>query len=119
MGHKDPAVRKAYQKEYRKLWYAKNKARIVEKAVKRNKWLREEQRAFLDAYKLEHGCRDCGYNIAAVALDFDHLEDKQYNVSQMGGNSWKRILQEINKCEVVCANCHRIRTQQRRNASVF
>jgi hypothetical protein len=48
-------------------------------------------------------------------LDFDHLRDKKYNVSRMihDGFSWKAIQKEIEKCEVVCANCHRLRTHNR------
>jgi hypothetical protein len=49
-------------------------------------------------------------------LDFDHLGEKSYNVSDAIARvlSWARIELEIAKCEVVCANCHRIRTHERR-----
>jgi hypothetical protein len=48
-------------------------------------------------------------------LDFDHLKDKKYNISRMihDGFSWAAIKKEIAKCEVVCANCHRVRTHNR------
>jgi len=60
------------------------------------------------------GCADCGES-NPIVLDFDHLKDKKYNVSRMihDGFSWKAIKKEIEKCEVVCANCHRIRTHNR------
>lgn len=60
------------------------------------------------------GCADCG-NKNPIVLDFDHLGNKKYNVSRMvhDGMSWKAIKKEIEKCEVVCANCHRIRTHNR------
>lgn len=60
------------------------------------------------------GCVDCGVN-NHIVLDFDHLHDKKYNISRMihDGFSWKAIKKEIEKCEVVCANCHRIRTHIR------
>jgi hypothetical protein len=60
------------------------------------------------------GCTDCGEN-NPIVLDFDHLKDKKYNVSRMihDGFSWRAIKKEIDKCEVVCANCHRIRTYNR------
>jgi len=60
------------------------------------------------------GCVDCGIK-NHIVLDFDHLRDKKYNVSRMihDGFSWKSILKEISKCEVVCSNCHRIRTHLR------
>jgi hypothetical protein len=60
------------------------------------------------------GCVDCGIN-NHIILDFDHLRDKKYNISRMihDGFSWKAIKKEIEKCEIVCANCHRIRTYNR------
>ena len=64
--------------------------------------------------KTASGCVDCGEK-NHIVLDFDHIRDKKYNVSRMihDGFSWKAILREIEKCEVVCANCHRIRTHYR------
>jgi hypothetical protein len=63
------------------------------------------------------GCVDCGIT-NHIMLDFDHLRDKKYNISRMihDGFSWKAIKKEIEKCEVVCANCHRVRTHNRLNA---
>jgi hypothetical protein len=60
------------------------------------------------------GCVDCGEK-NHVVLDFDHLKNKKYNISRMihDGFSWAAIKKEIAKCEVVCANCHRIRTHNR------
>ena len=68
------------------------------------------------AIKLERGCADCGYNQAAAALDFDHLPGtvKVFSIAQASGRTWPTVLEEIAKCEVVCANCHRIRTAKRR-----
>ena len=64
--------------------------------------------------KQASGCVDCGEN-NHIVLDFDHLRDKKYNISQMvhEGFSWVAIMKEVAKCEVVCANCHRIRTHFR------
>jgi L-lysine 2,3-aminomutase len=64
--------------------------------------------------KQASGCVDCGEK-NPIVLDFDHLNDKKYNISRMihDGFSWKAILKEIKKCEVVCANCHRLRTHFR------
>jgi hypothetical protein len=62
-------------------------------------------------------CADCGQYKRASACDFDHLpgSTKRYGVSQMMGMSWATITDEIAKCELVCRNCHRERTHQRRN----
>lgn len=73
-----------------------------------------EQTAQINALKVAAGCTDCGYNAHPAALEFDHiLGGKQANVSALIGYTWVRIQAEIAKCEVVCANCHRIRTVER------
>jgi hypothetical protein len=76
----------------------------------RQVWLLEEVRR-LKAVP----CADCGGEFPAVCMDFDHLDDKVDGVSKLvhRGFSLERILEEIRKCEVVCSNCHRIRTEQR------
>ena len=77
----------------------------------------DELRAYVQAIKLERGCADCGYREHAEALDFDHLpgfvkEHKMASIS--GGAKIEKIHAEIAKCDVVCANCHRVRTARRR-----
>lgn len=62
-------------------------------------------------------CIDCDNNDPRV-LEFDHVRGKKKaNLASMisQGVSWENILKEIAKCEVVCANCHRIRTIKRSN----
>jgi len=76
-------------------------------------------------YKINLGCADCGYNKHPNSLDFDHLDDKKFNIGTSISRKLETILEEIEKCEVVCSNCHRIRTATRRlkvaadNASVL
>lgn len=71
---------------------------------------------YLAAIKVRRGCADCGYRAHPVALDFDHRpgETKRMGVSQARKWSWTAIKTEVEKCDVVCANCHRIRTARRR-----
>lgn len=67
--------------------------------------------------KKERGCVDCGYNEHAVALQFDHVSgNKKASVSNLirSDYAWKTILEEINKCEVRCANCHAVVTAHRK-----
>jgi len=84
--------------------------------VERRKARWAERRAWLNAYKLKRRCADCGYRRHPEALQFDHRDpaSKTFVVSRMIGRSWKLILAEIEKCDVVCANCHAIRTARNR-----
>lgn len=66
-------------------------------------------------------CADCHVKYMPFAMDFDHVRGtKVANLSNMKGRlfSMDKIIEEIAKCEVVCANCHRIRTYNRMQASI-
>jgi hypothetical protein len=82
----------------------------------RDKARAAEKKRALDEYKIKTGCADCGYNIHPAALEFDHLPEfeKSRNVATLMYNSWAKIWAEVAKCEVVCCNCHAIRTMNRR-----
>lgn len=62
-------------------------------------------------------CMDCEGIFPPECMDFDHLRDKVKGVSALAyaGRPWEEIQAEIDKCELVCANCHRIRTRRRAN----
>lgn len=72
-------------------------------------------RARVAEHLSEHPCVDCGED-DLVVLEFDHLRDKEANVSRLvaSGVSWDRVMAEIEKCQVRCANCHRRVTYRRR-----
>lgn len=66
--------------------------------------------------KVARGCADCGYNAHAVALDFDHPPGagKLIGVARAVRNgALPQALREAAKCDVVCANCHRVRSLAR------
>lgn len=66
--------------------------------------------------KEDSGCVDCKENYPHYMLDFDHLPEFKKLGSPteiMHKYSWEKAMQEISKCEIVCANCHKIRTWQR------
>ena len=79
----------------------------------------KERRAMVAAIKLAAGCADCGYKAHPDVLQFDHVPErgtKLFQISTGMGRSWTSILAEIAKCDVVCANCHILRTAVRRGA---
>lgn len=82
---------KQHIRNYYKKVYNKNNKQIVE-------------------YLKTHPCVDCGFSDLR-ALEFDHIKGKKkFTIARGKLNSWKRIFKEIEKCEVRCANCHRIKT---------
>lgn len=79
----------------------------------RNDRVISERQTWLDAYKLERGCQDCGYSVDPRALDLDHRNPatKVGNVSRLLRFApWPVVLEELAKCDVLCANCHRVKT---------
>lgn len=60
-------------------------------------------------------CADCGKTFHPCAMDFDHIYGKEKAVSIIKSRSIDRIIREVAKCELVCANCHRVRTFKRLN----
>ena len=78
----------------------------------------KEIRHRVDKIKLKAGCAICGYNKHPAALSFDHTDPtnkyktksgKKVNIADMvkgGRYAWKTIAEEINKCRVLCMNCH-------------
>lgn len=96
-----------------KKYYNLNSDKHKENVKKRNARIIKEQRIKLHEYiKHNDGCVDCG-NDDPIVLDFDHRDgvEKVNNISNMiGYYKWERIEEELKKCDIRCANCHRIRT---------
>lgn len=75
---------------------------------------RAHHRALLARLK-DAPCTDCGTVLRPEAMDFDHVRgEKLGNVSDLVGSTTEALLAEVAKCELVCANCHRSRTEDRR-----
>lgn len=82
---------------------------------------RKDLLGFISEIKECSPCVDCGEFYPHYVMDWDHLpgETKWMSVSKMSTRcSRESILSEIAKCELVCANCHRERTHQRRDEAV-
>lgn len=99
--------------EYVKQHYSDNKKVYKSRARKSLKEHRLNIRQMILEYLSDKSCVDCGNSDPRV-LDFDHInpKTKHKDVSKMFDSSWETILKEIRKCEVRCANCHRIRTSE-------
>ena len=110
--YSDPEKRKAAYRRY----YNRNKGRQKAWANKRVRALRRS----LDEYKAERQCKRCGFSDWR-ALQFHHRPDtnKLIEVSMAVGRgwSWERILTEIAKCDLICANCHQIEHQSSRRST--
>lgn len=94
-------------------WYLANGEAHRRNVRRRNDQVRRDVRLLLAAYLEEHPCVDCGESDLRV-LDLDH-EDPAGKTAAIGkmivdALSWQRIEEEIAKCSVRCANCHRRRT---------
>lgn len=104
------------KRETQRKWYAKNrKVHYHNTKIKAIERIEENKRRLKD-YLSNKKCTDCDNNDWRV-FEFDHInaDEKRDSVSRMlfGGYSWKTIMKEISKCEIVCANCHRVRTVER------
>ena len=78
-----------------------------------NRVIRLRKQAWVNEQK-NVPCADCHGRFPAICMDLDHVSGtKVMRVSQMVHHSWARLKAEVAKCEVVCANCHRVRTARR------
>jgi len=85
---------------------------------RRERW--RSQAACLDKLR-DRPCQDCGRRFPACAMDFDHRDPaaKRAQVTQMVSRAGlDTILAEAAKCDIVCANCHRLRTYNRRSGTL-
>lgn len=93
----------AYRK-YRREWYYRNKEHAKSKVRTRQVEIKD----WLSDLKSKLKCNRCPETFI-YCLEFHHTDPtkKEISVSQMKGYSKKKILEEIDKCEVLCSNCHR------------
>lgn len=89
-----------------------------EKYLLKNKIKREKIRNYVKNLKSTTPCTDCQVQYPYYVMDFDHLEDKKGLISKIvNSGSMKALEVELKKCELVCANCHRIRSHSRLNST--
>jgi len=87
-----------------------------EKVARRRKKIKE----LAVAYK-GGKCEICGYNRCIAALEFHHKDptQKEFGIASKGyTRSWERVKAELDKCQLVCSNCHReLETLQHENSN--
>ena|SRR3990167_8862150 len=106
MPYADRKKRLEYQRNWNKNYYQRNKLSERKRVVKRKK----EIAKWFEDYKSQLVCKVCGER-TVICLDFHHLDGKTKDFSLGLARNWgwgiKRLKSEIEKCIVLCANCHR------------
>jgi hypothetical protein len=101
------AIRKHYQR---------NKSDYIARAIAYNKKVKKKLTSEINKLK-DVPCADCGMKYPHYVMDFDHRPGthKIANVADLVKSVCvKRALVEVEKCDIICANCHRIRTHDRK-----
>lgn len=121
------------KKEYHHKWHQDNKEKRLPIIIQQTKDRKEKYKQRINEIK-NVSCKDCGNRFHPHAMDFDHLESinkheilRPVNKLKAGSGmvrfairfGWDKFLEEIAKCEIVCSNCHRMRTYNRSNNIVL
>ena len=102
--------RKLIHKEH----YLNNKEKYKDKAKEYKDNIKQEIRELK-----RKPCTDCKNTFNTWQMDWDHLYDKQSDIGKLIERcNRKKIYEELKKCELVCANCHRQRTYIRGHSSI-
>jgi transcription elongation factor Elf1 len=115
MAFQSDEERRAYFREYNKGWYQRHKERLLEKRKQHYKKLRE----WIIQYKSNLYCILCG-EAHPACLQFHHRnrEEKSFTISHLIARthvSIDRLKKEIDKCDILCGNCHaKLHWQERR-----
>ena len=105
-------ARKSMTEEQRNLLRQKDKAKQSRSSARQSA-MENRRKQLLDSFKAVP-CLDCKQRFPPECMDFDHVRGiKLVQVGAMRSWALAKILAEVEKCEVVCANCHRIRTKRR------
>jgi hypothetical protein len=109
----------AWCKDCRRTYDARYHQRNRQRRLVQKRALDASYRAWYSSLKQGKSCADCGGVFPPVAMQWDHLPG-QPKAGELANlirkHNKSRILAEIEKCELVCSNCHAVRTLGRRGA---
>lgn len=111
---RDIEARRKYQRE----WEAKR--RNPQHLNRLRGKVKREVKAWLRSLKTDNPCMDCGRYFHFAVMDFDHARsNKEFQIStaRSFAVSQEELMEELYKCDLVCSNCHRLRTYLRRQKS--
>jgi hypothetical protein len=110
-----PFDKKLYMQSYNQIYKAAR--RLQTSNYNRYYRLRKrfaEKRQLLRDLKENTPCVDCGNSYPHYIMDFDHTRGiKKAKMSELITSSWRTFFEELDKCDIVCANCHKVRTYDR------
>jgi len=112
MPYADPIKQKEYMQRYAKERYHAD----LENQKRRSRESKERRRKEIQELK-KVPCADCNQTYPTYVMTFDHVRGKKsFTIGDRAGSySTERMLEEIAKCDVVCSNCHAIRTHERQS----
>jgi hypothetical protein len=103
------------KKQFQANWYLRHKDEQCVRASNTRKRVQD----YVRQIKQITPCADCGVLYPYYVMDFDHIDgDKKFNLANSTQQGFLIVKKEIEKCEVVCSNCHRIRTHNRKHKDV-
>jgi len=106
MPYKDPSKKKEKQQEYSKKYYADNTQKVKDTTKKTDATFKKKWKEF----KATLSCLECEVSHPAV-LDFHHIDPEMKNASVhtlVKAKSYRKALEEVQQCIVLCSNCHRV-----------
>lgn len=119
-GIRQSRCKKCYR-SMRNKWYIRNKQQEIDTVVAYRLKKKKELRKWFWEYKSTLKCQNCG-EARTPTLQFHHLnsKDKEITLSKAVTDLWpiKKIMEEIAKCDVLCANCHAIEHYNQRNGEL-
>lgn len=107
------AMCRVHHREYTKVHYRENKQKYIDKAKRNSAITIAFHKKIIIKHLLHHPCVDCGNNDIEV-LEFDHRDRdlKIAEISKFVGGNTQKLLNEMAKCDIRCANCHVKKTRR-------